>query len=163
MITENIDASNKFIVDNVYNDVLTINGTLTINSNLIVLGDTTELQTIVYNTERLEVVNANNTTTAFMVQQKTNDRDILVASNLTTGVFRIANNGDVHINGSGVYKRNDRDVFLDTSNYILYTSNNLIHKADFNDSNTSNYIYYTSNNLIHKADFNDSNTSNYIY
>ena len=86
MITENMDASNKFIVNNLYNDDLILNGTLTINSNLIVLGDTTQLDTIVYTTERLEVVNANNTTTAFMVQQNTADRDIFVASNMNTAV-----------------------------------------------------------------------------
>jgi hypothetical protein len=162
MITENITAANKFIVNNLYNDDLILNGTLTINSNLIVLGDTTQLDTIVYTTERLEVVNANNTTTAFMVQQKTNNRDIFVASNIDTAVFRIANNGDVHINGDGIYKRNNRDMFLDTSNYILTTSNNLINKANENDSNASNYILTTSNNLINKVKENDNNTSNYI-
>ena len=184
MITENLDASNKFIVNNIYNDDLTLNGSLTIHSNLIVLGDTTQLDTVVYTTERLEIINANNTSTALMVQQNTADRDIFIASNINTAVFRIANNGDVHIHGSGVYKRNNRDVILDTSNYILSTSNNLINyvlassntlinKANFNDTNTSNYILSTSNNLINyvlassntlidKANFNDANTSNYI-
>jgi len=162
MITENITATNKFIVNNLYNDDLILNGTLTINSNLIVLGDTTQLDTIVYTTERLEVVNANNTTTAFMVQQKTNNRDIFVASNIDTAVFRIANNGDVHINGNGIYKKNNRDMFLDTSNYILTTSNNLINKVKENDNNSSNYILTTSNNLIKKVKENDNNTSNYI-
>ena len=99
MITEDITASNKFIVNNLYNDDLILNGTLTINSNLIVLGDTTQLDTIVYTTERLEIVNANNTTTALMVQQNTAGRDIFVASNVNTAVFKIANNGDVFING----------------------------------------------------------------
>ena len=65
-----------------------------INSNLIVLGDTTQLDTIVYTTERLEIVNANNTSTALLVQQNTNDRDIFVASNVDTVVFKIANNGE---------------------------------------------------------------------
>ena len=190
MITENLDASNKFIVNNIYNDDLTLNGSLTIHSNLIVLGDTTQLDTVVYTTERLEIINANNTSTALMVQQNTADRDIFIASNINTAVFRIANNGDVHIHGSGngdnagVYKRNNRDVILDTSNYIRTTSNNLINyvlassntlinKANFNDTNTSNYILSTSNNLINyvlassntlinKANFNDTNTSNYI-
>ena len=184
MITEKINASNKFIVNNLYNDDLILNGTLTINSNLIVLGDTTQLDTIVYTTERLEIVNANNTTTALMVQQNSNDRDIFIASNMNTAVFRIANNGDVHIHGSGVYKKNNRDVVYDTSNYVLSTSNNLINyviassntlinKANFNDTNQSNYILSTSNNLINyvlassntlinKANFNDTNMSNYV-
>jgi hypothetical protein len=100
-----------------YNN-LEVNGNLTINSNLIVLGDSTRLDTIVYTTERLEVVNTNNTTTALMVQQNSANRDIFVASNMSTAVFKIANNGDVNINGIGVYKKNDRDVILDTSNYV---------------------------------------------
>jgi hypothetical protein len=78
---------------------LEVNGNLTVNSNLIVLGDSTRLETTVYTTERLEIVNANNTSTAFMVQQNTADRDILVASNMSTAVFRIANNGNVNMNG----------------------------------------------------------------
>ena len=141
MITENLSAANKFIVNNIYNNNLEVNGSLTINSNLIVLGDTTQLNTIAYTTERLEVVNANNTTTAFMVQQNTADRDIFVASNMSVAVFRIANNGDVLITGEGsegVYKRNNRDVIWDTSNYILTASNNLINKVKENDENSSN-------------------------
>jgi hypothetical protein len=122
MITES--ATKKFIINNSYNNNLELNGTLTINSNLIVLGDSTRLDTIVYTTERLEVVNANNTTTALMVQQNSADRDIFVASNMSATVFKIANNGDVHINGN--YNKNNRDVIQDTSNYILTTSNLLI-------------------------------------
>ena len=165
MITENLSAANKFIVNNIYNNNLEVNGSLTINSNLIVLGDTTQLNTIAYTTERLEVVNANNTTTAFMVQQNTADRDIFVASNMSVAVFRIANNGDVIITGEGsegVYKRNNRDVIWDTSNYILTSSNNLINKVIENDENASNYILTSSNNLINKVKENDENASNYI-
>ena len=118
LINENTNAVKKFIVNNRYNNNLEVNGNLTINSNLIVLGDSTRLDTIVYTTERLEVVNANNTTTALMVQQNSADRDIFIASNINTTVFRIANNGDLLINGDGVYKKNNRDVILDTSNYV---------------------------------------------
>ena len=162
MITGDINAFNKFIVNNLYNNNLEVNGTLTINSNLIVLGDSTRLDTNVYTTERLEVVNANNTTTALMVQQNSVNSDIFVASNMSSAVFRIANNGDVIINGDCVYKRNNRDVILDASNYILTTSNNLINKVKENDNNASNYILTTSNNLINKVRENDNNASNYI-
>jgi hypothetical protein len=171
MITEVVSANNKFIVNNRYNNSLEVNGSLTINSNLIVLGDSTQLDTIVYSTERLEVVNANNTTTALMIQQNSPNSDIFVASNMNAAVFRIANNGDVLI--SGIYKRNNRDVILDTSNYILTASNNLINKVRENDENASNYIAIASknasnyiltasNNLINKVRENDENASNYI-
>jgi hypothetical protein len=151
MITENNDASNKFIVNNLYNNNLEVNGSLTINSNLIVLGDTTQLETVVYTTERLEVINANNTSTALMVQQKTVDRDIFVASNINTAVFRIANNGDVHINGTGSYKKYNRDVILDTSNYVLATSNIL-----------SERLYILGNTLDTKIDISNVDSSNYV-
>ena len=98
MITQT--ATNKYVVNNSYNNNLEVNGTLTINSNLIVLGDTTQLDTIVYNTERLEIVNGNNTTSALMVQQNTSSRDIFLASNMSATVFKIANNGDVLMNGT---------------------------------------------------------------
>jgi hypothetical protein len=100
MITQTENATRRFIVNNSYNNNLEVNGTLTINSNLIVLGDTTQLDTIVYNTERLEIVNGNNTTSALMVQQNTSSRDIFLASNMSATVFKIANNGDVLMNGT---------------------------------------------------------------
>jgi hypothetical protein len=159
MITENVNATKKFIVNNRYNNNLELNGTLTINSNLIVLGDSTRLDTIVYTTERLEIINANNTATAFMVQQNSADRDIIVASNMSTAVFRVANNGDVLINGAGVYKRNNRDVIWDTSNYILTASNNLILRANAIDAYVSNYIQTASNNLILNTISNDAKIS----
>jgi hypothetical protein len=98
MITQT--ATNKYVVNNSYNNNLEVNGTLTVNSNLIVLGDTTQLDTIVYNTERLEIVNGNNTTSALMVQQNTISRDIFLASNMSATVFKIANNGDVLMSGT---------------------------------------------------------------
>jgi hypothetical protein len=159
MITENVNATKKFIVNNRYNNNLELNGTLTINSNLIVLGDSTRLDTIVYTTERLEIINANNTATAFMVQQNSADRDIIVASNMSTAVFRVANNGDVLINGAGVYKRNNRDVIWDTSNYILTASNNLILRANAIDAYVSNYVKTASNNLILDSISNDAKIS----
>ena len=134
MIYEDPSATKKFIVNNRYNNNLLVNGDLTINSNLIVLGESTTLETIVYTTERMEIVNANNTSRALMIQQKDNFRDILVASNLTTNVFNVANNGDINIIGN--YKKNNRDVIDDTSNYVRATSNILIGRV----IHTSNYV-----------------------
>jgi hypothetical protein len=148
MIYEDPNAINKFIVNNKYNNNLLVNGDLTINSNLIVLGESTTLETIVYTTERMEIVNANNTSSALMIQQKDDFRDILVASNLTTNVFNVANNGDLHIAGN--YKKNNRDVIDDTSNYVLETSNILVKKANFNDFNSCNYISFVNTSLINK-------------
>ena len=146
MILQNIDSRKKFIIDKKYNDDLTVNGTLTINSNLIVLGNSTILDTIIYTTENLSVVNADPLSIAFNIHQNNNgNKDIFVASNQTTNVFNIKNNGDVNI--SGIYRRNNRNIIEDTSNYVTSTSNIIITKIDYNDRNTSNYIVDTSNIL----------------
>jgi hypothetical protein len=154
MITENISGVKKFIVNNSYNNNLLVNGNLTINSNLIVYGESTRLETTVYTTERLEVVNANNGSVALMAQQMDNFREIFIASNINSRVLTITNSGDVNIIGN--YKKNNRDVIDDTSNYVLITSNylvnynNLINKPDLtvittNNTNLSNYVLATSN------------------
>jgi hypothetical protein len=130
MITENINGVKKFIVNNSYNNSLLVNGNLTINSNLIVYGDSTRLETTVYTTERLEVVNANSSSTALMVQQMDNFRDIFIASNINSRVLTIANSGDINITGN--YKKNNRDIIDDTSNYILATSNYFINNKAIN-------------------------------
>jgi len=83
-----------------------------------------------------------------MVQQKDNNTAIFVASNIDSNVFTIANNGDVHIAGN--YKKNNRDVIDDTSNYVLATSNILVAKANFNDYNSCNYISFVNTSLINK-------------
>jgi hypothetical protein len=160
MINEKSDARNKFIVDNIYNNNLVVNGDLTINSNLILFGNTTRLETIVFTTENLEVINENVNSVAIMVKQKTENSDIFIASNQNAKVFSIANNGDVNI--SGIYKIDNRNVILDTSNYVLSTSNILVAKANLNDSNSSNYVLSTSNILVGKITMNDSNSSNYV-
>jgi hypothetical protein len=69
-------------------------------------------------------------------------------------------NGDINIIGN--YKKNNRDVIYDTSNYVTSTSNILVNKANLNDTNSSNYIVYTSNILVTRANLNDTNSSNYI-
>ena len=169
-ITETTNSQNKFIVNDRYNNNLLVNGTLTINSNLIILGDSTRLETIVYTTERLEVVNENTTAVALKIQQKDIYTDIFNASNSNAIVFNIANNGDVNI--SGTYKKNNRDVLNDTSNYVLSTSNILVNRIKSEDifgsnysrrldSNVSNYVVSTSNNLVNRIKFEDIFGSNY--
>jgi hypothetical protein len=121
----------------------------------------------------MEVVNDNNTAIALMIQQKDSNNAIFVASNLTANVFTIANNGDVNIVGN--YKKNNRDVINDTSNYVLATSNylinynNLINKPDLAASQVNSDWNAVSGvaQILNKPDLtiiatNDSNVSNYV-
>jgi hypothetical protein len=156
MINENLNGSKKFIINNRYNNNLELNGTLTVTSNLIVLGASTTLETEVYTTERLEITNANNTSRALVIKQNDIINDIIRASNRDSNVFTLGNNGDVRITGN--YIRNNRDVLLDTSNYVLETSNVIAKRIDsnvatlnntirVNDVFNSNYVLSSSNNL----------------
>ena len=130
---------------------LTFNSAVTIR-DLIVTGSQTEVSTVTataYTVEKLDVVNTTINSPAIMVQQKKSSYDILVASNLNSKVFNIANNGDVNI--SGIYKRNNRDVIDDTSNYVLSTSNILVDAIKNNKSSqwttSNNNIYYNTSNV----------------
>jgi len=156
MINENAEGAKKFIINNAYDNNLSVYGNLTVSSNLIVLGASTTLETEVYTTERLEITNANNTTRALVIKQNDTINDIIQASNRDGQVFALGNNGDVRI--SGEYIRRGRDVVMDTSNYVRTTSNifskNLFDNiATINDSlrisdrHNSNYILSSSNNL----------------
>ena len=157
MIIEEPTANQKFIVNKRFNNDLTVNGILTVTSNLIVQGDFTRLETITYTTENLEVININEDNIALKVyQNNAGVKDIFVASKNGLEVFNITKDGDVNIIGN--YKKNNRDVMQDTSNYVVSTSDILMTNIILNDSNSSNYVKITSNIFItHIAD-----TSNYI-
>jgi hypothetical protein len=96
VITENSTSINKFIVANKYNNNLFIDGDLTINSNLIVYGVTTTLNTDVYTTEQLNITNTG-TGDALIVKQINNSYNIFTASNNDIPVFNINYNGKVGI------------------------------------------------------------------
>jgi hypothetical protein len=96
LITENITSINKFIVANKYNNNLFIDGDLTINSNLIVHGVTTTLNTDVYTTEQLNITNTGEGD-ALIVKQINNSYNIFTASNNNIPVFNINYNGKVGI------------------------------------------------------------------
>ena len=141
-ISENLNSSNRFIVDNIYNNNLLVNGDLIINSNLIVLGESTILETTVYTTEKLEVEN-NSTGVSLNIIQNDTFYDILNVSNSINEVFTIINNGNIGIGiaepsnkldvkgninidsygNNYKYTIDGRDIILDTSNYISKTSN----------------------------------------
>ena len=158
MIIENIGAAKRFIINNAYDNNLSVYGNLTITSNLIVLGASTMLETEIYTTERLEIMNANTTSRALVVKQNDIINDIIQASNSSNTVFTITNKGDVRVAGNFI--RNNRDVLVDTSNYVLETCNVIVKRLDSNVAilnntirtntmNNSNYTLSASNNLAY--------------
>ena len=100
-ITEEPNSQKKFIIDNEYNNNLLVNGNLTINSNLIVLGEKSLLNTEVYTTEQIEVVNSDTDVALKVTQNGTTD--IVNILNSSGNVFTISHNGNVGINNSSPF------------------------------------------------------------
>ena len=140
----NSGLHNKFIVDNIFQNSLKINGSLRVRDDLIIEGESTRLETTVYSTERLEVVNSEYSP-VLKIQQNAPDYPYILEAknNVSLNVLTLSYNGDVNINGN--YKSNNSDVIVDTSNYVLSTCNILIEQLNIRDINISNYILSSSN------------------
>jgi len=143
-------SSNRFIVNDIYNRNITFTNTLfssnITTSNLSVVGDTTTLNTTIYQTEQLQVVN-DTTATAMIVKQVNTNRNVaefyhqnnllnlIINSNGNVGIGITNPLNKLHVNGD----INTTSLFISGSNIqsiITTTSNNLI-----------NHISYTSNIL----------------
>jgi uncharacterized Zn-finger protein len=88
--------NNRFIINDIYNRDLYVNGQLTA-SNLIIHGSVTTLNTDIYATEQLNVTNSGQGS-AVTIKQIANNNNIFSASNLDTSVFNIKYDGKVGIN-----------------------------------------------------------------
>ena len=87
----------KFIINDVYD------GNLIINSNLTVQGSTTTLNTDVYTTERLDITNINQTSTALTVRQMGESKKIISAlkdSEPDVEIFSVNTDGSIDVKGN---------------------------------------------------------------
>ncbi len=183
------DGTLSVILD-IYEGNTFIKGDL-ITSNLTVLGSSTILDTNVYITERLEIIN-DSLNNAMDIRQKANGYNIMNISNLTSEVFNIDYSGRItfsdSINNISVSEfakianitANDGNVSnyvnavdtrlsvliadndVDTSNYVKETSNILA--VDYNrlNGNVSNYVNAVDTRLSALIAYNDVDTSNYV-
>ncbi len=127
-----IDSSGYIYIDlTKYTGNAVIDGHLT-TSNITILGSSTFLNTDVYITERLEIIN-DGFNNAVDIKQKISGYDIINASNLTNEVFKIDYNGAITFNES--INNINKDQFSKIANITT------------NDSNVSNYVRITSNVL----------------
>ena len=94
VIAETANSSNRFIINNVYGNDLSINGNLNVTNNLIVSGNTTTLNTNLYNTEQL-IIDNSAAGVGFELIQSNLTHDIFRISNSTNQVFLINNSGDI--------------------------------------------------------------------
>ena len=174
LTTDNIIQQNnnnkKFIIDNVYDNDLLLNGSLTINSNLIIHGETTIFNTDIYISEKVNISNYDSDT-ALHVKQFGNIlpdfNNIFIIDYNESRLFTISDNGNVgvgvlpqlhnlldvkgninivsQLNKDFKFTINNRDIIRDTSNYTSRTSNILISDYNTKFQYASNYILETSN------------------
>ena len=174
LLTKTLDdivegTSNRYIVNDTYNRDLNVTGTLT-TSNLIVHGSFTTLDTVTYQTKKLEIV-SDSEDPALLVRQ-TGNSNIIEVYDDTNIVLSITNGGFVGINkhapeyaldivgtlkadyligdGSGLVNVSlaDKDTsLLKEGSNLYYTSERVGIISTACNVDTSNYILWTSNYL----------------
>jgi alpha-tubulin suppressor-like RCC1 family protein len=186
-----IGTSNRFITNDTYNRDLSVSGTLTA-SNLIVYGSFTTLDTVTYQTKKLEIV-SDSEAPALLVRQS-GDSNILEVYDDSNIILSVMNGGFVGINkavpeyaldvsgtlnttyliGDGAELYNvhlgDRDTsYLKEGSNLYFTSERVGIISFASNLDTSNYILDTFNTLndiifstSNNIEFNLLNTSNTI-
>jgi len=158
-LTNKLTAGNNIHIDNndnnkvslhldIYNGNSTINGNLTVNYDLIVLGTQTTVSTANYSTEKLTITNTGIGPTLTIVQTSLTNNIVNISNYLDKEVFNITVEGDVN--------------FSERMNGINKTQFSKIANIDSNDSNCSNFIRSSSNHLFSDYVLRDSFTSNLI-
>ena len=102
-----------------------------------------------------------------ILNSKSNNVSLSILENSNVGIG-IANpsssldvNGDINITGN--YKRNNRDVLNDTSNYVLSTSNILVNRILTEVRYTSNYTEQLISGLVSSTNYWTIEGTNNIY
>jgi len=97
-----------------------------------------------------------------IIRYRTANISIIDNGNVGIGITPITNSSLLEIGGNinitGIYKKNNRNVVSDTSNYILTTSNLLVNRIVGEVTSGSNYTSRINTELLTKI----NNTSNYV-
>jgi len=147
-------SSNKFIINNVYDNDLSVIGTLTA-SNLQILGSSTLIYTDIYRTENLEIVSsAIDGPSLKIIQSGTGDSDIFNATYNDTQVISVKTSGDV-------------DILGQVTATSFYGSGAALHSINLSDRSTSmlpegSNQYYTDDKVIAIVNTSNSVLSNRI-
>jgi hypothetical protein len=164
------DINDNFIITkNIYVneiDTNTINADSIIVSNLNVLGNTTIIETNLYRTENIEIINTQNDGPSLKVTQnsslniaefKNNNSEIIFNNKGYIGINKqptkeLDINGDINFNGK------INNISTSELNCLLNTTQNINQHFE----NTSNYVYYINLALTTLIQNNDENVSNYV-
>jgi hypothetical protein len=142
-------TNNKFIVNNTYNNNLTVNGTLTA-SNLSVIGNLTNISTINYQTENVEIISQSSDGPAMKLTQY-GSCNLIDVFDTTSNVFTINKGGNVGIGSTIPIEKLDivgNIKFTGSINNITNTELGYLSGTLDNIQTQFGNIYdYTSNNI----------------
>ena len=176
--------SNKYIINNIYDNDLHILGSL-YASNLYIKGDVTSINTYSYETETLHILNDNSYGTSFVIDHNSDIHNIFEVNNNNDLVFIITKdnnigigrtepsevfdvNGNVKANifiGSGenlhdVYISDKSTTDLPEGENLYFTKERVSEIINYSNINISNLIYITSNKIIGEVKTLIDNSSN---
>ena len=142
-------SSNRFIVNDMYHRDITFTNSLyssnIITSNLSVIGDTTTLNTTLYQTEQLQIVN-DTTATSMIVKQMSSIQNVAEFYNNTNPSLVISSNGFIGINKiSGIQERLDIDGNIKIKGNI-YPETNITYDLGTNNKRFKD-LYLSGNSI----------------
>ena len=149
--TDNIDNgnNNKYIVNNIYNDNISVLGTLSA-SNLIIIGESAVINTQIYTTENLEILSSTPNEPSIKLSQYSSG-NILEAYDNDTRVVSILKNGNMGLGITNPAKRLELDGDLSfTGSINSITSTELNYLSGVSDplqNQIDNLLAYTNSNI----------------
>ena len=155
-----IGINNKFITNNIYDNDLKITGILNVSniitSNITVNGSSTTIETDIYITEKLEIIN-DSSDTSLIVKQLDINHNIAEFYNNTNPTFIITSNSNI---GIGIFNPN-LNYAIDingklNANHIYINNSNINDKID-------NIIDIINNNYCKKTTFYFNTNTSFIY
>jgi len=171
--TITIGSNNRFISNDIYNHNIIFTQNLTTfnitTNNLTIIGDTTVLNTSVYQTKQLQIIN-DTTASPFIIKQLNTNYNIaeFYANNISA--FLISSNGNIGANNNNPLYTFDINGSLNTNDEIYINNNNFSNIIDTKITTNSNYLI-DYNNHINKpvvstvassGDYNDLNNKTWI-
>jgi DNA-binding ferritin-like protein len=144
--------SNKYIIDNIYDSDLHVQGSL-YASNLYILGNATTINTTTYETENLYINNTNADGPSLILAQNTDMYDVMQVYNLDVPAFIIANDNNV---GIGISEPTEALHVVGTVKADVFFGSGIhLYNVNINDKSTSELLegsnlYYTHERVAHQ-------------
>ena len=135
--------NNRFIINDIYNRNITFTSNLIssniICSNLTIIGETSFLNTSVYQTEQLQVIN-DTTATSLIVRQMNPNKNLAEFYNKTQPTFIISSNNNIGLGTSNPFYKLDIYGSFNINAELLIKKTNISNIIDLKISNSSNSL-----------------------